>query len=357
MKQHKHIVVGLSGGVDSSVTAALLREQGYDVTAIFMQNWQAEDDPYCQAEADLSDARSVCDKLGIPLKTVNFAKEYWDRVFNYFLDELAAGRTPNPDVMCNQEIKFKAFLEHALSLGADGIATGHYARTQITADDVILVKGLDNAKDQTYFLHRLDQHQLKHSIFPIGHLEKSQVRLLAQQLGLTTSTKKDSTGICFIGERKFSSFLKEYLLAQPGDIETDKGERMGLHQGLMYYTLGQRQGLGIGGNKKYAQAPWYVLEKDIARNTLIVGQDPYHPRLMKTTLECERSHWILDQPTLPFRCKAKIRYRQEDQACTITQQTDARYHVTFDQPQRAITPGQSVVFYENDLCLGGAIIC
>ncbi len=358
MNHQKHIVLGLSGGVDSSVTALLLTQQGYRVTAVFMQNWEAEqDDPYCQAEADLTDARAVCDKLGIPLKTVNFAKEYWDRVFTYFLDELAKGRTPNPDIFCNQEIKFKAFLSYALELGADAIATGHYAQLEKQQDLVLLKKGLDDTKDQSYFLYRLNQHQLSHSEFPLGKLEKKSVRALASEAGLITSQKKDSTGICFIGERKFNQFVKEYLLAQPGDIETDTGKVIGSHQGLMFYTLGQRQGLGIGGHKNYSEAPWYVLHKDLNRNTLIVGQDPEHPLLMQSSLHCEQIHWIAQKPNENFICHAKIRYRQKEQPCTVTQVADDRYQVTFEQPQRAITPGQSVVFYHQDICLGGGIIC
>lgn len=358
MNHQKHIVLGLSGGVDSSVTALLLTQQGYRVTAVFMQNWEAEqDDPYCQAETDLTDARAVCDKLGIPLKTVNFAKDYWDRVFTHFLDELAKGRTPNPDILCNQEIKFNAFLSYALELGADAIATGHYAQLEKQHNCVHLKKGIDETKDQSYFLYRLNQHQLKHSQFPLGNLEKKAVRALASEAGLITSQKKDSTGICFIGERKFNQFVKEYLLAQPGDIETDTGKVIGSHQGLMFYTLGQRQGLGIGGHKDYSEAPWYVLYKDLNRNTLIVGQDPEHPLLMQSSLFCEQAHWITQPPSEVLACQAKIRYRQKEQPCTVTQVGADRYHVTFVQPQRAITPGQSVVFYQQDTCLGGGIIC
>jgi tRNA-specific 2-thiouridylase len=357
MTQHKkHIVVGLSGGVDSSVAAWLLKKQGHQVTGVFMQNWVADaNDPHCSAQQDLSDARTVCDKLGIPLRTINFAKEYWDHVFQHFLDELALGRTPNPDILCNQEIKFKAFLNYALELGADFIATGHYAQTNHHSDQVFLQRGADISKDQTYFLHRLDQHQLSHSWFPIGQLEKPAVRAIAHEAGFVTASKKDSTGICFIGERRFKEFLGEYLLAQPGDIETDQGELIGKHNGLMFYTLGQRQGLGIGGHKKYGEAPWYVLVKDIERNTLIVGQDSAHPLLMKNTLNCHQVNWITTPPTLPLQCTAKIRYRQEDQSCIINQ-TETGYRVDFAQSQRAITPGQSVVFYQQDFCLGGGVI-
>jgi tRNA-uridine 2-sulfurtransferase len=352
----KHIVVGLSGGVDSSVAAWLLKKQGHQVTGVFMQNWMADvDDPHCSAQQDLSDARTVCDKLGIPLRTINFAKAYWDNVFQHFLDELSAGRTPNPDILCNQEIKFKAFLNYALELGADFIATGHYAQTYRHHDNIYLQRGVDVTKDQTYFLHRLNSHQLSHSWFPIGQLEKQAVRAIAQDVGFVTAAKKDSTGICFIGERRFKEFLAEYLLAQPGNIETDKGDIIGKHNGLMFYTLGQRQGLGIGGHKKYSEAPWYVLVKDIKRNTLIVGQDSTHPLLMKTSLICDQVNWIATSPTLPLQCTAKIRYRQEDQSCIISQ-TETGFRVDFAEPQRAITPGQSVVFYQQNLCLGGGVI-
>lgn len=353
--QNKHVVVGLSGGVDSSVAAFLLKQQGYRVTGVFMQNWES-DDPFCSAGQDLCDARSVCDKLQIPLQTVNFSAEYWHNVFQYFLDEYAAGRTPNPDILCNREIKFKAFLDFALDLGGDYIATGHYARTQQANNSVYLLKGLDQDKDQSYFLYTLGQHPLRHSLFPIGEYQKKTVREIASKLGLINHAKKDSTGICFIGERKFKDFLKEYLLASPGNIETDQGEKVGIHQGLMFYTLGQRQGLGIGGNKKYQETPWYVLHKDIDRNVLVVGQDHSHPLLMKTFLICTHLHWITAPPTLPFACSAKIRYRQSDQPCTIYPYTKDEVKVVFTHPQRAITPGQSVVFYQENHCLGGGII-
>lgn len=354
---HKNIVIGLSGGVDSSVAALLLKEQGHSLTGVFMQNWEADaDDPHCQAAEDLSHAKAVCDKLKIPLKTVNFARTYWENVFKYFLDELSAGRTPNPDILCNQEIKFKAFLNYAKTLGADYIATGHYARISQTANKTYLQKGLDNTKDQSYFLHRLNKYQLDNSIFPIGHLEKKVVREIAKNAGFITANKKDSTGICFIGERKFKDFLGEYLLAKPGNIETDSGDIIGQHQGLMFYTLGQRQGLCIGGQKKYPEAPWYVLVKNIERNTLIVGQDQNHRLLMGKTLLCSNVNWIADAPTLPLTCTAKIRYRQTDQSCIVEQITEQVYRVTFLELQRAITPGQSVVFYQDDICLGGGVI-
>ncbi|MCB1827999.1 MAG: tRNA 2-thiouridine(34) synthase MnmA, partial [Coxiellaceae bacterium] len=289
------IIVGMSGGVDSSVAAWLLKQQGHDVTGVFMQNWQADnDDPHCTAEQDLTDARAVADKIGIPLKTVSFANEYWDRVFQYFLDEYAAARTPNPDILCNKEIKFKAFLDYALDAGADAIATGHYVRRGAANGHYQLLRGLDNNKDQSYFLYTLQQHALAHALFPVGELEKSEVRRIAQDVGLITHNKKDSTGICFIGERKFKQFLNEYLLARPGKIVTPKGDVIGEHAGLMFYTLGQRQGLNIGGLKHYPEAPWYVLAKNIPNNELIAGQDHNHPLLMHHDLTCNQVHWISD---------------------------------------------------------------
>ncbi len=356
-KSKKHIVVGLSGGVDSSVAALSLLQQGYEVTGVFMQNWEAEiDDPYCNAQQDLADAKAVCNKLGITLRTVNFAKEYWENVFNNFLDTLALGKTPNPDILCNREIKFKAFLNYALNLGASTIATGHYAQIKQNAETFELEKAVDSQKDQTYFLHGLDQFQLSHSLFPIGQLTKHKVRQIAQEAGFINSGKKDSTGICFIGERKFRDFLSEYLLAQPGNIETVTGDILGKHQGLLFYTLGQRQGLGIGGHRQYCEKPWYVLQKDIDRNVLVVGQEHDHPLLLNKYLTCNQVNWISKIPEFPLYCSAKIRYRQEDQSCTIEQIDDNTYRVEFLKPQRAITPGQSVVFYQNSICLGGGVI-
>lgn len=356
-KIKEHIIVGMSGGVDSSVTAALLCEQGYRVTGLFMRNWDSDDkDPFCTATQDLTDARTVCDKLAIPLKTVNFAQEYWDRVFQHFLDEYAAGRTPNPDILCNKEIKFRAFLNHALELGADAIATGHYARIH-SAENYQLWRGVDTNKDQSYFLYTLGQSQLQYSRFPLGELTKPEVRAIAQRYGFSNHAKKDSTGICFIGERKFQAFLGEYLLAQPGVIETDEGKVIGQHTGLMFYTLGQRQGLGIGGLTDFNEAPWYVVSKDIARNVLIVAQQHDHPLLLKDSLICEDIHWIQEQlPSLPLECTAKIRYRSADQRCLIEETPEGNFQVKFEQAQRAITPGQSVVFYQDDLCLGGGVI-
>lgn len=353
----EHIIVGLSGGVDSSVTAALLCEQGFRVTGLFMRNWDSDDkDPYCTATQDLTDARGVCDKLGIPLKTVNFAQEYWEKVFKHFLDEYAAGRTPNPDVLCNKEIKFRAFLNHAIELGADAIATGHYARIRSEGQHELL-RGVDTNKDQSYFLYTLGQAQLSRTRFPLGELTKPEVREIAQRYGFNNHAKKDSTGICFIGERKFQTFLGEYLLAQPGPLETDEGEVIGQHNGLMFYTLGQRQGLGIGGLHNFSEAPWYVVDKAIDRNALIVAQQHDHPLLLKDTLRCQDTHWVANQPpALPLRCTAKIRYRTPDQPCLIESTSEGDYRVVFDQPQRAITPGQSVVFYQDTVCLGGGVI-
>lgn len=351
-------MMGMSGGVDSSVAALLLLEQGYEVEGLFMKNWEEDDtDEYCTAEQDLSDAQSVCDTLQIPLHTVNFSSEYWDRVFEYFLTEYKAGRTPNPDIMCNKEIKFKAFLDYALHLGADAIATGHYVR--VTNDDNYfqLRKGLDPNKDQSYFLYALGQYPLSKSLFPIGNMEKQDVRMLAEKNGFSNHAKKDSTGICFIGERNFRDFLQTYLPAQPGKMITAEGEEIGTHQGLMYYTIGQRQGLGIGGQKQATEDPWYVIDKDLDNNILIVGQGHNHPLLFKSVLKARDCHWISGQnPKLPLVCAAKTRYRQADQECDIDVDQNDALIVNFKQPQRAITPGQSVVFYQGDICLGGGII-
>jgi len=348
----------MSGGVDSSVAALLLIEQGYKVEGLFMKNWEEDDtDEYCTAEQDLSDAQSVCHTLQIPLHTVNFSSEYWDRVFEYFLAEYKAGRTPNPDIICNKEIKFKAFLDYALHLGADAIATGHYAR--ITQSDNLyqLRKGLDHNKDQSYFLYALAQYPLSKSRFPLGELEKHEVRNLAEKNGFSNHDKKDSTGICFIGERNFKDFLQTYLPAQPGDMMTPEGEQIGTHQGLMYYTIGQRQGLGIGGQKLHSEEPWYVLEKDLENNVLIVSQGHDHPLLFKNNLVASDCHWIAGfEPETPLRCSAKTRYRQPDQECKIEYNIQKSLDVTFKQPQRAITSGQSVVFYMDDVCMGGGII-
>jgi tRNA-specific 2-thiouridylase len=355
---NKLVVVGISGGVDSSVSAYLLQQQGYEVQGLFMKNWEEDDDDaYCSAAVDLEDAQQVCATLHIPLHTRNFASEYWERVFQYFLDEYRAGRTPNPDVLCNKEIKFKTFLDHALAMGAGHIATGHYARVEWRDGYYRLLKAKDSNKDQTYFLHALGQHQLEKAWFPLGELDKAEVRRLARQAGFANFAKKDSTGICFIGERKFKDFLSRFLPAQPGEMYTPEGQYMGQHDGLMYYTLGQRQGLGIGGARAGSGEPWYVVAKDLEHNRLIVAQGHDHPMLFTHQLQAEQLNWIAEPPSeISLRCLAKTRYRQPDQDCTITQLADDRCQVRFDQPQRAITPGQSVVFYQGDECLGGGVI-
>lgn len=353
----KHIIVGMSGGVDSSVTAYLLKQAGHHVEGVFMKNWEGDDtDTFCPATEDLADAQSVCDQLQINLQVVNFADKYWERVFAYFLQEYRAGRTPNPDILCNKEIKFKTFLDYAKRRGADAIATGHYVRTRDSGDNVKLLKGTDPNKDQSYFLYALNTAQLSQSLFPVGDLPKSHVRQIAQQLGLSNHAKKDSTGICFIGERKFKAFLNEYLPAQPGNIENLEGETLGLHDGLMFYTIGQRQGLHIGGKKGKPESPWYVAEKDMARNVLVVVQGDNHPALFKDSLVTGALHWINTAPQLPLKVTAKTRYRQPDQVCRIEAIHHTQHRIHFEQPQRAITPGQSIVFYQDDICLGGGII-
>lgn len=355
-RQNLHVIVGMSGGVDSSVAALLLKQQGYQVSGIFMQNWE-DDDEHCTARQDYRDAASVAARLGMELTTVNFADEYWERVFAHFLEEYSAGRTPNPDILCNKEIKFKAFLDHARSQGADAIATGHYVRAGGSNDAVQLLRGLDGNKDQSYFLYTLNQQQLRPSLFPVGEMEKPDVRKLAQDAGFHVHSKKDSTGICFIGERKFSAFLAEYLPAQPGDIVSDSGEVIGRHNGLMFYTLGQRQGLGIGGRSAGEESPWYVLDKDLKDNRLIVGQGHDHPTLFRSSLQAHNIHWVQGSaPADSFRCTAKVRYRQQDQAATVTLGDGDSLHIEFDNAVRAATPGQSLVLYDGDACLGGAII-
>ena len=351
------VIVGMSGGVDSSVSALLLLEQGYQVEGLFMKNWEEDDGTeYCTAREDLADAQAVCDKIGIKLHTANFAAEYWDNVFEHFLAEYKAGRTPNPDILCNREIKFKAFLDYAISLGADMIATGHYVRRRDVDGRCELLKGLDPNKDQSYFLHAVSGEQLGKTLFPVGELEKPEVRVIAEKYGLATAKKKDSTGICFIGERRFRDFLKQYLPAQPGDIETTDGEVIGKHHGLMYHTIGQRQGLGIGGLKDAGDEPWYVLSKDLKRNVLLVGQGNNHPRLFARALHVSDIYWVNPvELDAPLHIAAKVRYRQADQACSL-EKTASGYRVEFDEPQRAVTPGQSVVFYDGEICLGGGVI-
>ncbi|MDP1604513.1 MAG: tRNA 2-thiouridine(34) synthase MnmA [Legionella sp.] len=347
------VIIGMSGGVDSSVAAYLLKEQGYQVEGLFMKNWEQDDaDGYCAAEADFADAKAVANQLDIPLHSVNFAKEYWDRVFSYFLREYELGRTPNPDVLCNKEIKFNAFLNHALTLGADFIATGHYAKTR----DGLLYKAKDREKDQTYFLHAVDKSALAKTLFPVGDYQKADIRQLAKDMGLVTHNKKDSTGICFIGEKRFKTFLNEFILAKPGEMRSASGELLGQHDGLMFYTLGQRQGLGIGGRQSSSEEPWYVVDKDTKSNTLIVAQGN-HPLLYSQGLICGSIHWIGDfKDTLPLTCYAKTRYRQPEQACIISPATDNQHYIMFSALQRAVTPGQYIVFYEKNQCLGGATI-
>jgi len=352
------VIVGMSGGVDSSVSALLLMQQGYQVEGLFMKNWEEDDGTeYCTAMDDMADAQAVCDKLGIVLHKANFAAEYWDNVFEYFLAEYKAGRTPNRDIVCNREIKFKAFLEYAIELGADFIATGHYVRRGERDGHTCLLKGLDNNKDQSYFLHQVGENEIKKTLFPVGELEKPEVRRIAEEHDLITHNKKDSTGICFIGERRFKDFLQQYLPAQPGKIETESGDIIGEHSGLMYYTIGQRQGLHIGGLKNYPEEPWFVAGKDLERNVLIAVQGIENDLLFTDWLTSDSLFWINGKaPQTPYHCKAKVRYRQEDQDCVLEKQEDGSYIVHFNEAQRAITPGQSVVFYEDDLCLGGGAI-
>ena len=382
------IVVGMSGGVDSSVTALLLKQQGYDVIGLFMKNWEDDDnDEYCSSRQDLLDAVSVADTIGIPIEAVNFSKEYKDRVFSHFLREYQAGRTPNPDILCNAEIKFKAFLDHAIALGADTIATGHYAQVREVNGQFQLLKAADDSKDQSYFLHRLNQAQLSRTIFPLGKLLKSEVRRIAEQHGLSNHAKKDSTGICFIGERPFREFLNRYLPTQPGEMwtpdtladrpgcgrgsnavapapecsappnRTPEGHLVGKHMGLSFYTLGQRQGLGIGGAKNSSGAPWFVAAKDMEHNRLIVVQGHEHPALLASRVSALDSHWISGTaPLLDHRYAGKTRYRQADAPCEFTELDGEKCMLAFAEAQWAVTPGQSVVVYDGEVCLGGAII-
>ena len=355
----KKVICGMSGGVDSSVSAFILQQQGYQVEGLFMKNWEEDDDTdYCTAAADLADAQAVCDKLDIKLHKINFAAEYWDNVFEHFLSEYKAGRTPNPDILCNKEIKFKAFLEYAAEdLGANYIATGHYVRRRGADDNAQLLRGLDANKDQSYFLYTLSSKQVGQSLFPVGDIEKPIVRAIAEDLGLITAKKKDSTGICFIGERKFKDFLARYLPAQPGNIRTVEGDIIGRHDGLMYHTLGQRKGLGIGGVKGASEEAWYVVEKDLVNNELIVAQGHDHSALLSTGLIAQQLHWVDRQPIREsLSCTVKTRYRQTDVPCTIEPIDDESIKVIFDEPQIAVTPGQSAVFYLDEVCLGGGII-
>ncbi|MGB5338126.1 MAG: tRNA 2-thiouridine(34) synthase MnmA [Gammaproteobacteria bacterium] len=352
-----HIIVGLSGGVDSAVAALRLQQQGHQLAAVFMKNWDEDDAAdYCPAKQDLADARAIADRLQIELQTVSFSAEYWDRVFAHFLAEYQAGRTPNPDIVCNREIKFSAFLDYATGLGAEFIATGHYARLGNTTP-VQLLKGRDIHKDQTYFLHTLTQAQLQHSLFPVGDLPKPEVRRLALRAGFPNYDKKDSTGICFIGERRFSDFLARYLRKNPGEIRSMDNEVIGTHDGLMFYTIGQRQGLGIGGRRKASGEPWYVAGKDMENNILRVVQGVDHPALYRAELRATQLHWISGSPPeMPYTCTARIRHQQPVQACTLFSRGDNECWTRFETPQRAVTPGQSVVFYEGEVCLGGGII-
>jgi tRNA-specific 2-thiouridylase len=364
MSAKPRVVVGLSGGVDSAVSAYLLKQQGCEVVAIFMKNWEDDDDDeYCSSRQDFLDAASVADVIGIEIEHVNFAADYKDRVFAEFLREYRAGRTPNPDVLCNAEIKFKAFLDHAMRLGAEKIATGHYARVRERGGRFELLKGIDDSKDQSYFLHRLTQRQLAKTLFPIGGLRKTEVRRLAAEIGLPNAKKKDSTGICFIGERPFREFLNRYIATEPGPIRDALGRTIGTHQGLSFYTLGQRQGLGIGGIKDKGarrgggeHAPWFVARKDIAKSTLWVVQGHDHPWLLSSALEADDASWIAGEPPAAGAYAAKTRYRQADAACELSNVSDGAFRLGFTEAQWAVTPGQSAVLYDGEVCLGGGVI-
>ncbi|WP_062195493.1 tRNA 2-thiouridine(34) synthase MnmA [Caldimonas taiwanensis] len=364
MTRKQRVVVGLSGGVDSAVSAWLLKQQGHEVVGIFMKNWEDDDDSeYCSSNVDFVDAASVADVIGIEIEHVNFAAEYKDRVFAEFLREYQAGRTPNPDVLCNAEIKFKAFLDHAMRLGADKIATGHYARVRERDGRFELLKGLDPAKDQSYFLHRLNQAQLSKTLFPVGELRKTEVRRIAADIGLPNAKKKDSTGICFIGERPFREFLNRYLANTPGPIRDDRGRVLGEHVGLSFYTLGQRKGLGIGGVKDQGaargggdHAPWFVARKDMATNTLYVVQGHDHPWLLSHRLTASDLSWTAGVAPAPGTYTAKTRYRQSDAACCLAEVSASGFALHFPQAQWAVTPGQSAVLYDGEVCLGGGVI-
>jgi tRNA-specific 2-thiouridylase len=354
----KTIVVGLSGGVDSAVSAYLLKLQGYDVIGLFMKNWEDDDDSeYCSSRQDLIDAAAAADVIGIDLEAVNFAKEYKERVFSEFLREYQAGRTPNPDVLCNSEIKFKAFLDHAMRLGADKIATGHYARVRERDGRVELLKGLDPNKDQSYFLHRLSQQQVSKAVFPVGHLLKTEVRRIAAEIGLPNARKKDSTGICFIGERPFREFLSRYIANKPGPIKTPDGKIVGEHIGLSFYTLGQRKGIGIGGSKDGNGEPWFVARKDIPNNTLYIVQGHDHPWLQTEELSATNPSWVSGEPPAEGQYAVKTRYRMPDQRCVLASCAPDGFRLSSPEPLWAVTPGQSAVLYEGEVCLGGGIIC
>ena len=352
-KKYSKVVIGMSGGVDSSVAAWMLKEQGYEVIGLFMKNWEDDDnDEYCSSRQDWLDVVSVADLIGIDVEAVNFAAEYRERVFAEFLREYAAGRTPNPDVLCNAEIKFKAFLDHAMSLGADAIATGHYARVRHEGDKVQLLKAIDASKDQSYFLHRLTQQQLANVLFPLGEIPKTEVRQIAEKIGLHNAGKKDSTGICFIGERPFREFLQKYMPIKPGKMVASNGKIMGEHMGLMYYTIGQRSGLGIGGPGE----PWFVADKNLETNELLVVQGHNAPELLKQNLTANELNFSLIKPVSTKKYSAKTRYRMQDACCVVDYIDDDTISVIFDKPQWAITPGQSIVVYDGEICLGGGII-
>ena len=356
-KKHIRVVIGMSGGVDSSVSAWLLKEQGYDVIGLFMKNWDDTNElGNCTSAEDFEDVRRVCSQINIPYYSINLEKQYWEKVFTHFLDEYRKGRTPNPDILCNQHIKFGDFLHRAKKLGAHYIATGHYAQIKENNGEKYLARGADTSKDQTYFLYAVKKEQLLQAIFPIGHMQKEDVRILANEIGLRTAAKKDSTGICFIGPKNFKQFIRNYLPAQPGEIQTLDHKKIGVHEGVMYYTLGQRQGLRIGGGMGTTK-PWFVVKKDVQNNILYVAEGHDHPSLYTTGLIATHVNWLgINRPTQPLTCTAKFRYRQHDQDITITPHSDGTFHIEFQEPQRAITPGQSVVFYQNDICLGGGII-
>ena len=349
------IIVGMSGGVDSAVASAILKKEGYEVEGLFMKNWE-EDSEFCHSEQDYKDALQVCDKLNIPLRSVNFSKQYWDRVFKYFLNEYEKGRTPNPDILCNTEIKFKEFYNFSLDLGAQRIATGHYVQTQKFEDNIVLLKGNDPNKDQSYFLHKLDQKQISNALFPIGKLKKKHVRTFANKYRFTNFSKKDSVGICFIGKRNLTEFLSNYIPKKTGYIVDEKGEKLGTHHGVMFYTIGQRKGLRIGGLNNGKDGGWYVADKDITNNELIAVQGHTHPALYHTKLIASNVHWISGADPSRVQIKAKIRYRGKEKACNIKHLDEDTILVSFKEPRFAISPGQSVVFYQNNICLGGALI-